>query len=278
MKVKTLASLAGLGGTLIASGANAAFVNLTIENVNTMYSASSNPNVSAAWTSLNNATPGGINTYRVYANFTSATDRVEAIFGDSLAGMTATFNAHGSVYNFEGTPTSPVVFDAPTHNNAALNSDPQRAFDTWATIGQSVVTPPTGGGFAGNTTGFAPETVEDGPDADALSATDHFRNSVWVMTDNAWFVTGFPPQANALAGGPSGFRVLVFQVTVLGESVAGAPITPSGQWGVQWSNSAAGPTGIKAFGENTRFGDIPAPGALALLGLAGVVGGRRRRA
>ncbi|MCH2153038.1 MAG: hypothetical protein MK089_06820, partial [Phycisphaerales bacterium] len=66
----------------------------------------------------------------------------------------------------------------------------------------------------------------------------------------------------------TGYGVLIAQVTVLG---AGGSFS-----GLLQGKTAAGDTwqvGVNDF----QFGAIPAPGALALLGLAGIAGRRRRR-
>jgi hypothetical protein len=49
-----------------------------------------------------------------------------------------------------------------------------------------------------------------------------------------------------------------------------------GTWSLHFTDNAGGDTG-ELFGWNLVLNNVPAPGAMALLGLAGLVGGRRRR-
>ena len=87
--------------------------------------------------------------------------------------------------------------------------------------------------------------------------------------DGAWFFFGAPPDDSNLEdseGGNETFDVLIFQVGV----VTGAGFHLNGN--VQWFNPVSGD-----FNTFFEVDNIPAPGALALLGLAGLAGGRRRR-
>ena len=83
-------------------------------------------------------------------------------------------------------------------------------------------------------------------------------------TNFAFFATPKDAQTFPVDG-----RVLVFQVAVLqGEHASGA-------WNIQWGTVGGGAGG----GIQTRieWTTVPAPGAMALLGLAGLAGARRRR-
>ena len=128
-------------------------------------------------------------------------------------------------------------------NPAFIPIFPSLAYDSWVTIGEVYWTDNVVATIGIDFTGFAAGGA--------------------ITTDNgAWFVT--PDDAQAEAG--SGLQVMIGQFTSLDGSA------PIGSVSMQGSNadgsvwSATGETWV-----------VPAPGALALLGLAGIVGGHRRR-
>jgi uncharacterized protein (TIGR03382 family) len=85
-------------------------------------------------------------------------------------------------------------------------------------------------------------------------------------TNAAWFITPIDPQGTA--GNYPGNDVLIAQLTV---AAGGPPVRVTGTAGISWND----PSGANTLSW-ASFECIPAPGALALLGLAGLVGRRRR--
>ena len=78
-------------------------------------------------------------------------------------------------------------------------------------------------------------------------------------------------QGVAADNGSGTYRVLIAQLTVFG-----TPMTKIwGQTNLQWIDGSSGEV-MYDFIEFS-FANIPAPGALALLGLAAITGTRRRR-
>lgn len=245
MKVKTLSALAGLGGALIlSSGANAAYTGLSLVHSDAFFSAHPNAAVAAAWNA------GPVNTldiYRLYANFNTGTaaDRVNAVAGNALSPLLATVVGGTFFNNVDGYGN---------HANLPSGVSPAaNAWDTYVTINSL----PAGAGVS-LSPGFDVQTNNLGSGGSLFTST----NAAWFVTpDNVQgqAVASAPGQANAPAGT---FRVLLAQFTVS----QGA--TPQGSALVNVNGQDL---------LNQTFA-VPAPGALALLGLAGLVGGRRRRA
>ena len=140
------------------------------------------------------------------------------------------------------------LYQNPYGGNTSLNINPallavfsSLAYDSWVTIGAETDT--------GN----------------ALSLQGvNFGSDPFVTTDNgSWYVTPDDAQGEEVGG-----RVLIAQMTIAG---GGSVDELYGNLSFQ---------GKLADGSNWGATDqwIPAPGALALLGLAGVAGRRRRRA
>jgi MYXO-CTERM domain-containing protein len=253
MKVKTLSALAGLGGALILSGgADAAYLGLGL--------------------TTQTVVAGGAarQVYRLHAVFNNADDYLtsgagSAILGDLVIQSRNALDtaAGGNFFNPGGTggntaPSSP----------ASLNY-----WGTYVTIGISDVTQAL--------------PTPNGSPLDQTSLSPGFPNFIagnqLVSSNAAWFTAG--PQEQGRAGHWSqgaftnsagngnlfGFGVQLAQLTVnLGENVRGTVAV-----GVDLAGGLAGGQSIPGQTFNSA---IPAPGALALLGLAGLVGARRRRA
>ena len=127
-------------------------------------------------------------------------------------------------------------------NPSLLPVFPSLAYDTYVTIGLTDST------------------------ANALNVVGNLFTN-WVETDNgSWFAT--PEDDQCLAG--SELRVMIGQFTMIG-----ADATVSGVVNLQ------GKVGdfetFNATGQAFEYSMIPAPGALALLGLAGIASRRRRK-
>jgi len=184
-------------------------------------------------------------TYRMYA-VVGAGERVDAVFGNSSGNLTIGAADGMSFYqNALGGPTSTSI------NSAFFPLAPSLEWDTYVTIGALYS---DGSPFAEN------KLLDIGIDWSS------FEGGGAIDTDNgSWFVTPADPQ-----GGEIGGRVLIGQFTVVGGSGDGyADLV--GQVSIQGKDVNG-----ETF-QNIGVNWIPAPGALALLGVAGLAGRRRRR-
>lgn len=219
MKVNAFVA-AGLGSLILASAASADFTNITAEFTGT----ASAPGDTGFWA------------VRIYANFSSADDRLLSVIGAEYS--SADTSAQELYRNaFGGVGVEP---DA-----ALIPVFPDLQWTSFVTIGhtQTVV------GQA--TTSLDPDGV---------------WSAVPVFT-GGYFIPGDAPQG--LAG--SGLKVLIAQLTIQNpDASAGVAGTATVAW------EAGGIAGGTQFSEIDFEYFIPAPGALALLGLAGLAGRRRR--
>jgi uncharacterized protein (TIGR03382 family) len=251
MKVKTLSALAGLGGALILSGeSQAAYLGLGV-------------------TLHTSVTISGVarSVYRVYAVFDDANNTMTAVGGSPALGvatikslMADGVTAGTNFFNFGGGNSAPLT------SYGAFLAGPNAEWDTFATIGVAKDDVNTSADDVGLTPGFPP----------------FIPGNVWTSNNAAWFTAGPQQQGkagNGLSatfnnGGSSvtGMGVLIAQLTVnSGQEVAGT-VFVNGDLGGPLAGA------IFQFTNQTFSSIIPAPGALALLGLAGLVGTRRRRA
>ena len=175
----------------------------------------------------------------IYANFTAESDRLNAVFGDGDDNLSITSTA-GFYQNTFGGATSAAI------NPAFYDMFPSLLMDSWVTIGAVDMTDNNMLDIGIDFSGF-----EGGGD---------------ISTDNgSWFATPEDPQV--LAG--EDLRVLVGQFTMfgLGSSVSGV-LNLQGKQGDFET--------FQARGQEFEY-YIPAPGALALLGIAGLATRRRRK-
>jgi uncharacterized protein (TIGR03382 family) len=176
-------------------------------------------------------------TARIFAEFDAATDELDAVFGDSDNDLHIT-STYGFYQNDFGGPTSADI------NPALYNAFPSLVLDSWVTIG-----------------------LEDNVGNNMLNIgidwTDFEDFGGNIATDNGtWFATPDDPQVM----GPT---VMIGQFTMYGlDSHVSGVINIQGKAG-----------DFETFQEREIVFDfgIPAPGALALLGLAGVASRRRRK-
>jgi MYXO-CTERM domain-containing protein len=264
MKVKTMSALAGLGGALImSSSADAAFLGIELVNVSAWMSTTANANIAGSYNAAGG--PAAFQVYRIFAKFDAlgGDNRVNAISG--LAGNPwAHTMISGSIHNSfsgAGTTSSPFVANnlAPSSATAGPNGNPGGfGWETWATISRQ---------FGANTASYSPGAHDPGQ-------LNNFEGS-WNANDAALFITPDDAQGAAIAlnstsaagQGGSGIGVLLMQITVTTGSLF------SGQFNVNIGAPGLAPQDILGL----TYTNVPAPGALALLGLAGLVGGRRRR-
>ena len=218
MKKSTL-SLTIVAGSLIASSAMADYTGLTSVN---------SDNGDGTWTA------------QIYANFSAATDELDAVFGDAQNALS--ISTSGMFYqNALGGATSQSI------NPALIPLFPSLALDSWVTIGLSDQTDNA--------------LLNIGIDFSGFEAGGS------ISTDNgSWFATPDDPQV--LAG--ADLRVLVGQFTMMGmdDNVSGV---------LNLQGKAGDFETFQARDQAFDFSMVPAPGALALLGLAGVASRRRRK-
>ena len=187
---------------------------------------------------------GNGTTYHMYLNVTEGT-RVDAIFGNSTGAMSiGTADGMSFYQNAFGSALS-------TGCNAAFFTlAPSLQYDSFVTIG---ALDSSGNPFANNA------LLDIGIDWSGFNAGGSFYSD-----NGSWFVTPADDQGNPING-----QVLIGQFTVVGATGDGyADLV--GMVNVQGSDDAGT---FQNYGVNW----IPAPGALALLGFAGLAGRRRRR-
>jgi len=183
----------------------------------------------------------GFDTYRIYATVSSGGE-LDAVFGDADSPLRIETHLGGGFYqNAFGGPTSVFI------NPALYPVFPSLVYDSWVTIG---LEDQVGNALLDIGIDWVP-----------------FEGGGAIKTNNgSWFATPDNPQVHD----PGNGRILIGQFTVTqGDWIVGT-ISMQGKDvnGVNWQ---ARDVAFKA------QGDFPAPGALALLGLAGLVGRRRRK-
>ncbi len=179
-------------------------------------------------------------TTRVYADFDNENDQLNAVYGDGAHPLS--IESSSSFYQ------NPFGGAVSTDINAALFPVfPSLQYDSWVTIGLS-----------DNTNNAMLNIGIDWTNFEAGGAIE--------TSDGAWFAT--PDDAQVLAGAE--LRVLIGQFTSMGFGGA-----VSGTISMQ-GTTATYDTWVAT---DVQVGSlIPAPGALALLSLAGLTARRRRRA
>ena len=189
-----------------------------------------------SYTSVDNG--DGTWTARIYADFDAPTDQLNAVFGDPDDSLQVT-STNGFYQNNYGGATSAEI------NPAFYDLFPSLLQDSWVTIGLEDQTNNAMLNIGIDWTGF-----EGGGE---------------ISTNNgAWFAT--PADAQVLAG--DNLRVLVGQFTMFGLDAH-----VSGVLNLQGYAGDFEPFQVR----NQVFDfAIPAPGAIALLGIAGIATRRRR--
>ncbi|MDP7070541.1 MAG: hypothetical protein QF561_04240 [Phycisphaerales bacterium] len=185
-------------------------------------------------------------TYRMYAVVGDG-ERIDAVFGNSVGPMSiGTADGMSFYQNSLGGPTSTSI------NSGFFPLAPSLEWDSYVTIGALYA---NGSPFAEN------KLLDIGIDWAS------FEGGGSIDSDNgSWFVT--PADAQ---GGEQGGRVLIGQFTVVGGS-------GNGYADLVGAVSLQGKDADGVTFQNLSMGwEIPAPGALALLGVAGLAGRRRRR-
>ena len=186
-------------------------------------------------------------TYRLFANL-DAGARVDAVYGNSVGTLSiAAANGATMYQNANGGPTSKEI------NSNFFPFVPSMEWDSYVSIGAYYQNGAPFGGNNLNNIGIDWSSFEGGGD---------------LVTDNgSWFVTPEDAQGGELNG-----QVFLGQFTVQGG--LGTSDDLVGQINLQ-GKDANGDT-WNAIGATWNT-PVPAPGALALLGLAGLASSRRRR-
>jgi hypothetical protein len=257
--LKITHTLVGLSAcALLAGTASADFVGLSVENATGLFTGGNHfganqANVEAAWNTFTQNGTDPKTVWRIYADFDNANDFLLNI-GIFVGSPPLHFNVQGTVYSQPGTGVL-----AP---DAALLANPataNAAFDSFATIGLDV-------NNGNDQTQWGPFQM----DIHGMFNQTSPLGDYWADQDS-WGVNVGDPQSQVVAGGPAGYRVLLAQIVVQdGANISG---TLAGQWGS--GSFLAGEVELENF--VATFNSIPAPGAVALLLLAGVCTKRRRR-
>ena len=184
-------------------------------------------------------------TYRMYVNIDAGT-RIDAVFGNAAGSMQISAASGMSFYqNGLGGPTSTAI------NSAFFPLAASLEWDSYVSIGALYA---NGHPFAEN------KLLDIGVDFSGFNAGGSIDTS-----NGSWFVTPVDPQGEELNG-----MVFIGQFTVIGGSGDGyADLV--GQISLQ-GKDIDGNT-WQEIGAHWAF---PAPGGLALLGMAGFAGRRRR--
>jgi len=217
-----------------------------------------------AWTQVENGgnNGNGGDTYRLVVLMNDG-DSLNAVAGNSDQGLALTSN--GNFYqNDAGGPTSKSI------NSAFFGFVPSLEWDSYVTIGALYQ---DGSPFGSNELN------------DVGIEWGEFESGGNLYTDNGtWFCTPDQPQCDAIEhanlSDASGFLGTRFGVLIASVTVQGGDGLREGAGYfsalLQGKLAGSGDTWT-ANVDNVKYGDIPAPGALALLGLAGIAGRRRRR-
>jgi MYXO-CTERM domain-containing protein len=185
------------------------------------------------------------NTYRLFANL-DAGARIDAVYGNAQGDLFIGTANGGTMYqNANGGPTSKEI------NSNFFAFVPSLEWDSYVSIGALYQDGSPFGSNNLNNIGINWTSFEGGGDL--------------VTNNGSWFVTPDDAQGNELNG-----QVFIGQFTVEGGSGDASDII--GQVNLQ-GKDANGDTW-----NEVGATWVPAPGALALLGLAGLAGRRRRRA
>ncbi|MDY7110630.1 MAG: hypothetical protein SYC29_18510 [Planctomycetota bacterium] len=192
-------------------------------------------------------------TYRVLASFDNTTDKIQAFAG--LAGQPLYWQTDvaSGIYNDDGDFGTGHIQDIPFGNGTNLD------IDTWMTLGQV-------GGFDFSGVAFSPDFLGIPGGEDLQVLTDGLTS--FSDEDSAVFIPGAAKVVTTWGDNEVPIEVALAQFTVA--SSAASQVYMEFGAVIQWQDES---------GNNIQdyyTAVVPAPGALALLGLAGLIGRRRR--
>jgi hypothetical protein len=264
MKVNVLPIVAGFAGSLILSAAaSAGFTGLKLENVTEQYLSSD----------FNVTDPSGFNQYNavvfeLYANFDNAADNLLNIFGAEIDASHNFYQAEDPIFGPTSLPFAKGAYDAGGQ------------VDSYVTIGFKYIGGP--GNPDGPDAGGTPDPLQVALDPSFNEEGFLFGNTIDDAAQDpakgaGWFSTNAGANnIQGVAGNYADLKVLIGRFAFTGD--AGELVTLVGSLRLTYKNGAVTTqTGFESF-EGSRVIGIPAPGAIALLGLAGLAGRRRRSA
>ncbi len=252
MRMKTVSLLAGVSVPLIlASTASGAFIGLT------WFHKFVDPADIAADTNIQGVT--SLLVTNVYATFTTgdAAGEVVGVGGSAALGIPLQINTvNGTFFQH---PLGNAAHLSPSAALANLPGFNTLKHDSFVTIGRKLDDDPI-----------------FGPDQTNVLYLDSWTTTRLTGSDEvSWFLAGLPAQGKA-GGGPDNppYLVLIGQYTIVN------PVPNAFVFGQMFVNGIhTNAQGVVE--EFTKVGvfstELPAPGALALLGVAGLIGTRRRR-
>jgi len=237
--------IASLAGLAVAGSASASFVQFVVTS--------------------SQVTTGGVllDQYRVVARFNGATDTLLNVFNLAYVGGSTAADPYAAFYHKDNSDYSGGVLGkeygtwAPTlTGSATLN----RPYDSFLSIG--------GNATATNTSNADPSWNSGGSGAHAGSAAGWNRADLLNNGTMGWFNSS-PPNLQG--------RVGVAPNTAT-DVLIGQFVVDRGTFGGTWSLTLGYNDGVagSAVAFATSTFSLPAPGAVALLGLAGLTGRRRR--
>jgi MYXO-CTERM domain-containing protein len=289
MKVKTLALAAGATALIAAGSATASiadsFLGIDVVKFNNyMGNLGDGEALPGNWGQTTGAHPlaglhsahanSGLTTYRLYATFDSdlaggVVQSIGTVSGDAAAGQVNAKSGtfwHAPVFDSYGEPIPGAEPRLSAPNAPFPAGEELRAADTYITIGE-FVNPTTN--WAPNSEVFRAQTNNMG---DGQSSFGYQDSGLFHGAGS-----GIAPSTSQQGLVDDGlYRVLVMQLTV---QDADPKLGVNGTLGhLGFLDADNNPFSL--FADDLMFssGQLPAPGALALLGLAGLVGTRRRRA
>jgi uncharacterized protein (TIGR03382 family) len=302
MKTANIALLAGLSGSLLLSStAEAVITGITVVPVSfeqgwleadgSVFVDPSSPTadndlhsrVSNAWAQAN----GNYKTFRIYV---TVSDAATAVFGHSGNDVAQIAMIHESVrkdlsgpgngfFNYSATAQfgdpGPQPRAAGSANGGAQG---QRGFDSYLTVKGADQSTDTGANIEGVATMFdAVREISHLATAFATGQTGGLGAATSINCQNCGYLATTQNFGNAYSYNSAASLAANGGLPITGMGVLIAQLTVNALDGIQGQMRVVGTEFEQTFTYSANL-DIPAPGALALLGVAGAVTRRRRRA